>query len=105
MPSPKTVWRRAVGFLQFCGASWTGLEGNGSLHRRAACHLGLPNPGALVRRGRMGRGEENRARRRERRYGRRKETAGEKKRIARITGVEENDSVIVTWNVQVMSVR
>ena len=53
----------------------------------------------------MGREEENRGRRRERRYGRRKETAGEKKRVARSTGVEVNDSVIVTWNVQVMSVR
>ena len=33
------------------------------------------------------------------------ETAGKKKWVARSTGFEVNDSVIVMWNVQVMSVR
>ena len=64
-----------------------------------------PNPGPGARRGGRGRGEENRDRRRERRYDRRRERARERRREVGSTNGSTNESVIVTWNVQGMSVR
>ena len=62
-----------------------------------------PNPGPGVRRGRRGRGEENRRERRERRYERRRVRA--RGRVRAGTNVDVNECVIATWNVQGMSVR
>ena len=66
-----------------------------------------PNPGPGVRRGRRGRGEENRRGRRERRYERRRDRA-DARRVRGDVGrerVREGGCEIVTWNVQGMSVR
>ena len=60
-----------------------------------------PNPGPGAGRGRRGRGEERRRGRRERRYERRRERRRGKGR----TNDGMNERVIVTWNVQGMSVR
>ena len=66
-----------------------------------------PNPGPETRRGRRGTGEENRRMRRERRYERRRRRAGERRSVRAGAGmnVGVNECVIVTWNVQGMSVR
>ena len=66
-----------------------------------------PNPGPGARRGRRGRSEANRGRRNERRYERRRERARRRRRMAVRTSrnVGVNEGVIVTWNVQGMSVR
>ena len=62
-----------------------------------------PNPGPGVRRGRRGRGEENRRERRERRYERRRVRARWRMRAG--MNFDVNECVIATWNVQGKSVR
>ena len=64
-----------------------------------------PNPGPGARRGRRGRGEGRRSGRRERRYERRRERARERRRGTGRTNDGMNERMIVTWNVQGMSVR
>ena len=69
-----------------------------------------PNPGPGVRRGRRGVGEERRMNRRERRYQRRRDGAVDRRTGRGRVGIgreqgREGDSVLVTWNVQGMSVR
>ena len=63
-----------------------------------------PNPGPGARRGRRGRGEGRRSGRRERRYERRRERARERRRGTGRTNEGMNERMIVTWNVQGMSV-
>ena len=64
-----------------------------------------PNPGPGVRRGRRGGGDDNRRRRREGRYERRRERARGRRQRPSGMNVGVNECVIVTWNVQGMSVR
>ena len=63
-----------------------------------------PNPGPGVRRGRRG-GDDNRRRRREGRYERRRERARGRRQRPSGMNVGVNECVIVTWNVQGMSIR
>ena len=96
------------------GSLGLSLRGTAALIEARLATSVHPNPGPGVRRGRRGRGEENRRVRCERRYQRRRERANNRRDRANNRGEGRDDRrgrvrgggcEIVTWNVQGMSVR
>ena len=103
--SKKTGRRGPFGDPHFCGKSGTEPEGDGSAHQSAAGHFGSPKPWSWSEKGEGG-GEERRAGGEGGRGGTREgwRELGEEDGIGG-TNVGANECVIVTWNVQGMSVR